>query len=133
MHVANAARPFNVHCFITQINLFHQGKFLRQNEFDVFDQETRRRYRGKVFLFDRSIVFAEKLEEKVLHYRGNYPKDVTGIREYDEGKKFDLFIGKSGNRQIELSSNEFGLIQAWVNLVKEMLVKSIEQGKSWRV
>lgn len=110
--------------------MFHQGKFLRQNEFDVFDQESRRRYRGKVFLFDRSIVYAEKLEEKVLHYRGNYPKDVTGIREYDEGKKFELFIGKSGQRQIELSSNEFGLIQTWVNLVKDMLVKSIEQGKS---
>lgn len=66
----------------------------------------------------------------MLHYRGNYPKDVTGIREYDEGRKFDLFIGKSGNRQIELSSTEFGLLQIWVNLVKEMLVKSIEQGKS---
>lgn len=110
--------------------MFHQGKFVRQNEFDVFDQESRRRYRGKVFLFDRSVVYAEKLEEKVLHYRGNYPKDVTGIREYDEGKKFDLFIGKSGQRQIELSSNEFGLIQTWVMLVKDMLVKSIEQGKS---
>ncbi|KAJ6647321.1 Pleckstrin likey domain-containing family G member 4B, partial [Pseudolycoriella hygida] len=112
-----------------EINLFHQGKFLRQNEFDVYDQETRRRYRGKIFLFERSIVIAEKLDEKVLHYRGNYPKDVTGIREYDEGKKFELFIGKSGNRQIEISSTEFQLIQAWVNLVKDMLVKSIEQEK----
>lgn len=112
-----------------QINLFHQGKFVRQNEFDVYDQDTRRRYRGKVFLFERSIVFAEKLEEKVLHYRGHYPKDITGIREYDEGKKFELFIGRSGHRQIEVSSMEFGLIQTWVQLVKEMLVKSIEQGK----
>lgn len=89
----------------------------------------RRRYRGKVFLFEKSIVFAEKLEEKVLHYRGNYPKDTAGIREYEEEKKFDLYIGKSGNRQIELSSVEFGLIQTWVNLVKEMLVRSLEQGE----
>lgn len=83
-----------------------------------------------MFLFEKSIVFAEKLDDKVLHYRGNYPKDTTGIREYDEGKKFDLYIGKSGQQQIELSSLEFGLIQVWVNMVKEMLVKSLEQGKS---
>lgn len=126
--------PKKTGCFFrAQINLFHQGKFLRQNEFDVHDQDTRRRYRGKVFLFERSIVFAEKFDEKVLQYRGYYPKDVTGIREYEEAKKFELFIGKSGNHQVELSSNEFGLIQTWVHLVKEMLVKSIEQGKSLRV
>lgn len=94
----------------------------------MYEQETRRRYRGKVFLFERSIVFAEKLEDKVLHYRGNYPKDVTGIRDYDEAKKFELFIGKAGNRQIELSSTEFALIQTWVHLVKGMLLRSIEQG-----
>ena len=47
------------------------------NEFDIYDWELRRRFRGKVFLFEGCVVYTETLDREYLEFRGFYESDNT--------------------------------------------------------
>uniref|UniRef100_A0A182KFT8 DH domain-containing protein n=1 Tax=Anopheles christyi TaxID=43041 RepID=A0A182KFT8_9DIPT len=54
------------------INMLHQGKF--RSVFPVFinDLRLKRQYQGRLFVFERCVIYAEQLELKSLTYRGHY-------------------------------------------------------------
>ncbi|XP_035902641.1 uncharacterized protein LOC118507746 isoform X1 [Anopheles stephensi] len=54
------------------INILHQGKF--RSAFPVFihDLRLKRQYQGRLFVFERCVIYAEQLELKSLMYRGHY-------------------------------------------------------------
>uniref|UniRef100_A0A4Y0BWD5 DH domain-containing protein n=1 Tax=Anopheles funestus TaxID=62324 RepID=A0A4Y0BWD5_ANOFN len=54
------------------INILHQGKF--RSAFPVFinDPRLKRQYQGRLFVFERCVIYAEQLEMKSLMYRGHY-------------------------------------------------------------
>uniref|UniRef100_A0A182QQK2 DH domain-containing protein n=1 Tax=Anopheles farauti TaxID=69004 RepID=A0A182QQK2_9DIPT len=54
------------------INILHQGKF--RSVFPVFihDLRLKRQYQGRLFVFERCVIYTEQLDTKSLTYRGHY-------------------------------------------------------------
>lgn len=108
-----------------QIKLLYQGKFLFLNEFDFADADLKRRYRGKVFFFEKCIVYTEILDKTTLQFRGYFLYTDIGIA-FEEGKtKFFLYHTKRGNKEIECTS-DFKTIQFWTEHLAAMMMKSLE-------
>lgn len=103
-----------------------QGKFKKLSEFLIYDWEQRRRYKGKLLFFERSIIYCEIFERKGLEFRGYYLKEVLGIS-YVEGKaKFKLYEGKRGKKEIILTG-ELTLIQDNIMFINTMLLNKGQQ------
>lgn len=111
-----------------------QGSFLKCDEFDIYDKKLQRKYKGKVFLFAKSVVYTEtiKYDEKRVntHYRGNYHYQKLGISRRDKDlSKVSLFVEKRGNSEIELSHFSTNIIDIWVQLItKKLLMASVAEG-----
>lgn len=98
------------------------------DEFDIYDWELRRRFRGKVFLFERCIVYTEALNREYMEYRGNLDSDKLGIL-YKEGKsKFRLFSRKRGQKEVEFRAN-LNIVLEWSKTIREMLMKYAMEGE----
>lgn len=108
-----------------QIQLLYQGKFRFLHEFDIVDIDTRRRYRGKVFFFDKCVVHTETMDKTTLQFRGHYYYTDIGIA-FEEGKnKFFLYHTKRGTKEIECSA-DFHTIQFWTDCLREMMMNSLD-------
>lgn len=103
------------------------------NEFDIYDWELRRRFRGKVFLFERCVVYTEALEREYLEYRGHLGNDKLGII-YKEGKsKFKLFAKRRGQKEVEFRSSISTVVE-WNDMITGMLMKFVVEGeKLWEM
>lgn len=98
------------------------------DEFDIYDWEIRRRFRGKVFLFERGIVWTETLEREYLEYRGFLASDKLGII-FKEGKsKFKLFARRRGQKEVDFRSNNMSTTLEWNSLITGMLMKFAVEG-----
>ena len=98
------------------------------DEFDIYDWEIRRRFRGKVFLFERCIVYTEILEREYLEYRGYLSSDKLGII-FKEGKsKFKLFVKRKGQKEVDFRANMNTVIE-WNNIITGMLMKFAVEGE----
>lgn len=96
--------------------------------FDIYDWEIRRRFRGKVFLFEQCVVYTEELEREYLEYRGHLHSDKLGII-YKEGKsKFKLFTKRRGQKEVEFRANMATVIE-WNNLITAILMKFAVEGE----
>lgn len=97
------------------------------DEFDIYDWDARRRMRGKVFLFERGVIYTEALDREYLEFRGHFGSDKLGII-YKEGKsKFRLFAKKRGNKEVEFRANMTTVLE-WHEIIKAMLMKFVEEG-----
>lgn len=86
-----------------EINLLHQGRFRFVHEFDVYECDSRRRYAGKLFLFDGGVLVTEVLDRETLQYRGFYTAGRLGMQELDHSS-FALFDQYRNVRQVELAT-----------------------------
>lgn len=101
------------------------------DEFDIYDWVLRRRFRGKVFLFENCVVYTEGLEREYMEYRGHFRSDELGII-FKEGKsKFKLFAKKPGQK--ELRTVEFrtslNTVLEWNDTITGMLMKFAREGE----
>lgn len=114
-----------------QVNIFTQGKFRKMGEFEIQDNEQRRRYKGKFFLFEKCSVYAETIEDNgssLLEYRGHYQHTKFGMV-WREGKsKFRLFERRSGHKEIELHS-DIVTVNEWAGIIQEILMKYVAEEK----
>lgn len=95
------------------------------HEFDIADVDLKRRYRGKVFFFEKCVVYTETIDKTTLQFRGYYLYTDIGIA-FEEGKtKFFLYHTKRGTKEIECTS-DFKTIQFWTENLGEMMMKSLE-------
>lgn len=102
----------------------HQGKFQKVSEFEIYDSDLKRKYKGKVFLFDKCIIYTETLNKQKLYYRGHFRHETLGFT-FEEGKNnFSLYVDKRGNQEIEFIS-DFNTIQLWIKLLSNMLMKTV--------
>ncbi|CRL08007.1 CLUMA_CG021022, isoform A [Clunio marinus] len=109
-----------------EIDVFCQGKFIKLNEFDIYDWEVRRRFRGKVFLFERCVVYTEALAREYMEYRGHIEINKLGII-YKEGKsKFKLFTKKRGQKEVEFRSH-ISVAAEWANIITSMLMTFVKE------
>lgn len=97
-------------------------------EFTIVENDQKRRYRGKIFFFEKCTVYTEIIEENYLEYRGYYMHTRFGMI-YKEGKsKFKLFELRSGHKEIELY-NDIVTVNEWALLIQEVLMIFVEQGE----
>lgn len=97
------------------------------NEFEIYDWELRRRFRGKVFLFEGCVVYTETLDREYLEFRGFYESDKLGII-YKEGKsKFKLFAKKRGQKEVEFHS-DYNTVIEWKTSITGMLMDFVAAG-----
>ncbi|CAO1348421.1 unnamed protein product [Diamesa hyperborea] len=110
-----------------EINLVSQGKFKKMTEFDIYDWQLRRTYRGKVFLFERCLIYTEAFLRENLEYRGHYSNDTLGII-YKEGKsKFKLFAKKRGQQEVEFYA-DMNAVTEWKNFIHGLLMEFVVKG-----
>lgn len=107
-----------------QINPRHQGKFLKVSEFDVFETDVRRKYKGKVFLFDKCIIYTETLGKNKLSYRGYFRHETLGFTFEDGKNNFVLYAGKKGHQEIEFTADP-NTIQLWIQALSAVLMSTV--------
>lgn len=97
------------------------------DEFDIYDWELRRRFRGKVFLFERGVIYTEALNKEFMEFRGHLGSDVFGII-YKEGKtKFKLFAKSRGKKEVEFRASLNTVIE-WNEIITGILMNFVEEG-----
>jgi hypothetical protein len=105
-----------------------QGKFRKMDRFVMVDHTVKRRYYGRVFLFEKCIIYTEKIAQDKLEYRGHYEKDLFGLSQYDGNQKFVLFSEKIGNNEVEFYA-EINQLEEWYRIIYGMIEDMIEVGK----
>uniref|UniRef100_A0A182M1F7 DH domain-containing protein n=1 Tax=Anopheles culicifacies TaxID=139723 RepID=A0A182M1F7_9DIPT len=81
------------------INILHQGKF--RSAFPVFihDLRLKRQYQGRLFVFERCVIYAEQLEIKSLMYRGHYTQQEI---EFDFNNRQILKLSSRRHERLEI-------------------------------
>lgn len=104
-----------------------QGKFKKMDEFDIYDWELRRRFRGKVFCFEKCVIYTEALDREYMEYRGHFESDKLGII-FKEGKsKFLLFLKKRGQKEVQFRAN-ISTAAEWNDMITKILMAFVEEG-----
>lgn len=106
------------------MNPRHQGKFLKVSDFDVFETDARRKYKGKVFLFDKCIIYTETLGKNKLSYRGYFRHETLGFTFEDGKNNFVLYAGKKGHQEIEFTADP-NTIQLWIQALSAVLMSTV--------
>ncbi|XP_017478914.1 PREDICTED: pleckstrin homology domain-containing family G member 4B-like isoform X3 [Rhagoletis zephyria] len=100
-----------------EFNVFHQGKFRKVSDFSVTDHTLRRSYRGKVFIFDKCIIYTE-IKGKHLIFHGRYPCEHIGI--LAKTKHFTLFYERRKQQECDFHA-EPQVIELWLELIRDMI------------
>lgn len=80
----------------------------------------RRHYRGKIFFFQKCVLFTEILSEKVLQYRGFYTHLEVRIASKEGKNNFFLYKNKRGLEEIKCSADLI-VIQFCIDLLSDMI------------
>ncbi|GAB0086946.1 hypothetical protein DMENIID0001_011770 [Sergentomyia squamirostris] len=92
-----------VHC--NEINLSHLGKFRDFDDFDLYDKEHKRRYKGHLFLFDKCLVYTENkqtADKPTFLYRGHYSLLKIGLKPSTKRGKLTIYKGRLGHQQFDI-------------------------------
>jgi hypothetical protein len=101
-----------------------QGKFLKADAFDMIDNTLNRSYHGKVFLFEKCVIYTEQIAEGKLEYRGHYECGQFKIREFDGKQKFVLYLDIIGCNEVEFSK-ETQQLEEWYTKLNEMIEEGL--------
>lgn len=105
-----------------------QGKFVLVDRFDICEKsDLRRRYKGKVFLFEKCIIYTEQLSKNKLLYRGNFRHSTLGFTFEDQRNYFRLYNERKGNQEIEFSSDA-QTVQMWIQMLNKTMTVIVKQG-----
>ena len=97
------------------------------SEFDMYECAERRRFRGKVFLFERCILYTEQIDKEHLIYKGHYEDDKLGMMSCTD-YKFKLFSQRINQQEIDFSS-DINTITDWTKRINDVLMIIVEKGK----
>jgi hypothetical protein len=90
----------------------------------MVDHTLNRSYQGKVFLFEKCLIYTEQIDDDKLEYRGHYECDQLLLREYDGVEKFVLYSKVIGCNQMEFLT-ETSQLEEW----HTMLIAKIKEGE----
>ncbi|XP_055621765.1 uncharacterized protein LOC129765450 isoform X2 [Toxorhynchites rutilus septentrionalis] len=117
--VVNEAMSINDIRECYEVNLLHQGKFRKMFEMDIYDWDRRRRYPGKIFFFEKCIIYTEKFKD-YLEYRGHYVDSEVGL--HNEGRmKLNVFAQKRGIREVEFSGSDISSVQKMATYIENVM------------
>lgn len=104
--------------FIFQFDLLDQGKFRKMGIFDMNDSEMERKFRGKAFLFEHTVLcteFADKSERpQKLSYRTHMVIDDINFIDTNNKDAFK-FVTMNG-REVEFYT-EHSTFQEWMKIL----------------
>lgn len=104
-----------------QFNILHQGKFRKMDYFDIYEKYSNYRYKGRLFLFDKSLVYTEQSSKNRLIYKGHYMRTKIGMEPDVHSKpKLILFSEKHGQQSIEVSSDN-PVIYEWKSMIDDII------------
>lgn len=116
------------------LNLLHQGRLLRQNEFYVMDTARRRRQLMRIFLFDKlvliTLVYRKQPRVEYFIYKDDIPVDDLGItaKEHDQ-HKFTIWYKKRNLKSYKLETSDPAIRNAWVEGITSLLWEQAMQKK----
>lgn len=90
----------------------------------MYEADMRRKYKGKVFLFDKCIIYTECVGKHKLAYRGYFRHETLGFTFEDGKSNFVLYDGKKGHREIEFTGDS-AAIQLWVQMLSTVLMSTV--------
>lgn len=105
-----------------QINLMNQGNFLTQNEFNIFDYNHKRKYKGNIFVFQHCVVCTERISSSKLQFKAYFPNGTSQTECINENK---FLLYEQNNYKIEISG-EANVIQQMMNQVRQVLSSNRE-------
>ncbi|XP_053679156.1 uncharacterized protein LOC128730148 [Anopheles nili] len=112
----------------TPINLLYQGKFQRLFLVDIYEATVRWKYTGKLFVFERLLVYAEVFRDR-LEYRGHYTDNEVCYLE--EGRnRLILYAGARGAQEIVIQSDTNTELQPLLALLQTMTKAVIYESTS---
>ncbi|XP_055372479.1 uncharacterized protein MAL13P1.304-like [Condylostylus longicornis] len=104
-------------CF--DLNIYHQGRFLKADDFKIYDYSIRKLYPAKGFFFEKCIIYTE-IKEKRLLYRGHYPMQKLGFLPNSKPTKFTLYYDKRKKQECDFEA-EPCIIELWIKLIQPIL------------
>lgn len=108
-----------------------QGKFVLVDRFDICEKsELRRRYKGKVFLFEKCIIYTEQLSKNKLLYRGHFRHITLGFTFEDQRNYFRLYNERKGNQEIEFSADAT-TIHLWIQMLNRTMTVVVQHGMTF--
>lgn len=108
-----------------QFNILHQGKFRKMDSFDIYEKYSNYRYKGRMFLFDKSLVYAEQTSKRLI-YKGHYLRTKMGLEpdrtnSHSHSKpKLILFSEKVNQQCIEVTSDT-PVIFEWKAMIDDII------------
>ncbi|KAH8252591.1 hypothetical protein KR032_000718 [Drosophila birchii] len=116
---------------LNELDLLQLGNFRRSTEFDAHHFPTRKKYRAKIFLFDRSLVCTE-VRKKRLAFRHHYLWEHVELQRPLElatsnaNKTINLLVkqqeGSSSNSAASGKREEFSFVASEAAVVKQWLL-----------
>lgn len=98
------------------------------DRFEICEKsEQRRRYKGKVFLFEKCIIYTELLSKTKLQYRGHFRHITLGFTFEDQRNYFRLYNERKGNQETEFSADA-QTIQLWIQMLNRTMTAVVQQG-----
>lgn len=95
------------------------------DSFDIYEKYSNYRYKGRIFLFEKSIVYTEQTSKRLI-YKGHYLRTKIGLEpdrntSHSSSKpKLILFSEKVGNQCIEVSSDT-PVIFEWKSMIDDII------------
>lgn len=106
-----------------------QGKFKLVDKFDITEKgDLRRRYKGKVFLFEKCIIYTEIIMKNRLSYRGHFRQATLGFSFDCQRNYFRLYNERKGQQDIEFSTDPITL-QLWLKTLDFTMAPVVLYGK----
>lgn len=106
-----------------QFNILHQGKFRKMDKFDIYEKYSNYRYKGRLFLFDKSLVYTEERTKRLI-YKGHYLRTKLGIEpdrsQSNPKPKLILFAEKVGQQCIEVTSDT-PVVFEWKSMIDDII------------
>lgn len=131
----------SLHGFSSQFDLQKQGNFRRSTEFDAQHVPTRKKYRAKIFLFDRCLVCTE-VRKRRLAYRQHYNWEHVELQRPLElattnaNKIINLIVkqsdkDKTKREEFSFVATESSVVKQWL-LVTQKIIEVARQNQAQR-
>lgn len=100
---------------LQELNILQQGYFRRSSEFDAYNHKSRKKYRCKVFLFDKCLLCTEVKKKRVV-YRCHFSWDSIDVS-INNSKTITITHRIQNRPEYEFSSSEASVIKQWMRCV----------------
>lgn len=114
------------------VNIYEQGKFLKCAEFEMNDTKNKKKFSGKVFLFEKTLLYTEYIadDKNKLMCHGVYKRETMGIDQNGRTRnRFKLFVNKTGNEEIEFTATADTNGDDWYMSIRDILMEVVREEK----